>query len=368
MGCSSCFDVSSNSRDPDAWDHPHHSPFMTTTPVEQPTCHRPRPSEDPLPRQDTVKLTLSQKMIPWATLCLEERGTTTYVALHSKRVTVGRDTNASARVLAAAASLDHCTLVHSPEGVLFRDHSDVGTTVNDEFVRQGIRHVKLPLTLLIGAPPTAARITIVPAPVLVSDKYTMDTRLGEGATAVVWRGTTRDGLKHAVAVKELKCWAVRKPDMVKRFANEVHVMKRLCHANIVHIEAAFLDTAPAIVMEWVDGETLTSAVNRGIPDRQVPVIFRQLLLAVAHIHSIMIVHRDIKPANVLLDKQGVLKLADFGLAKDLGLGRCTEHAGTPLFMAPEALNPPRDGYGTPVDMWGCGQVLHFMSLIPMPDA
>ena len=122
----------------------------------------------------------------------------------------------------------------------------------------------------------------------------------------------------------------------------------------------FVETTTLIVMEYVSGGTLTEAVQRGLPDARKPEVFRQLLLAVAYVHAQNIVHRDIKPDNILLTEAGDVKLADFGIAKIVETELRWTFVGTPLFIAPEVLGASVESYGTPVDMWACGIVLHFM--------
>ena len=231
--------------------------------------------------------------------------------------------------------------------------------------------------LKIGTPPNDAVITIVSSRIPVSAVYELGGIIAEGGSAEVRRSRPKkethtdntpddsmtDDSMTDVAVKQMKLFFVGKTETAAAFANEAHVLKRFHHTNIVRVFAAFIDTAPSVVMEFVDGGNLTSAVSEGATKGREPAIFRQLLLAVAHIHEHRVVHHDIKPDNVLLDRKGVVKLADFGLARCLrDVGPRTVPLGTLWFTAPELLTIGQPGYGTPVDLWACGLVLRFLSV------
>ena len=328
-----------------------------TSSTESVSRHSPMDSTGGLQRQDTVALTPADKKVPWATVCLVEHELNVFVQLYDNDVTFGGGQEAVVRVHDAAAAAIHCTLRRTPEGVLVQDNSETGTIVDDELVHHGSRRTKVPLTMRIGA----TELTVNP-PTGVSDLYTTKAYLGQGATAAVWKCESCDGKNRTVAVKQVLHHGIGDPRVLAAFANEARTLSRLNDANIVGVEALFLGVSPAIVLEHVAGESLAKAIDRGIPKAQAPAVFRQLLRAIACLHTNQIVHRDVKPANVLLDTHGVVKLVDFGLARDITLGLCMAPAGTPLYRAPEVYDPTGRGYGTSVDVWSSGMVLHEMSV------
>jgi serine/threonine protein kinase len=119
-----------------------------------------------------------------------------------------------------------------------------------------------------------------------------------------------------------------------------------------------------LAMEYMDGGSLQHRLDS--PDVQAsgmanPSVLRQVALGVtsglAHLHSRSLIHRDIKPANVLLSAAGNVKVADFGVAKDLSSGKnlADTFVGTFLYMAPERIEG--EEYGAPADVWGLGMTL-----------
>lgn len=134
-----------------------------------------------------------------------------------------------------------------------------------------------------------------------------------------------------------------------RFVEEAHIAARLNHPNIVTIYAAdMFDGTPAIIMELIDGMTLSDLLESGPVDPDFArSILNELLDAVGYAHSCGIVHRDIKPDNVFIDRSNHVKLADFGIARleDPGRQRKTVIGtvmGTPGYMSPEQAQGVRE--------------------------
>ena len=182
--------------------------------------------------------------------------------------------------------------------------------------------------------------------------YVLKGELGRGAMAVVWRAWDPN-LEREVAVKE-PLFDQRLPENVieemgRRFVAEGRAAARLNHPGIVSIYAADVwDGRPAIVMELVNGETLTSLLKGGpLSPPEALAVLDQLLDAVGYAHERGVIHRDIKPDNVFVTLDGAIKLADFGIAHVDGTASTATLAGTvlgtPGYMSPE------QAAGAPVD-------------------
>jgi serine/threonine-protein kinase CHEK2 len=118
-----------------------------------------------------------------------------------------------------------------------------------------------------------------------------------------------------------------------------------------------------ILMELMDGSLADMFSKTYFNEDTLQLLAYEMLLALDYLHSKNIIHRDVKPENILTASCSIasvkFKLADFGLAKILGLSR-TAHTlcGTPLYNAPE-VNETRAGYTTKVDIWSLGATLYF---------
>ena len=164
-------------------------------------------------------------------------------------------------------------------------------------------------------------------------KYERISVLGRGVSGIVY--LAKDTLlNRQVALKEVD---VQAGDL-RRFLEEARVMDRLRHPNIVRVNGIDrIEDKGVIDMEYVRGrnlqETLRAEGPLSIP-RSLDIGI-QILDALEYAHSMQTVHRDIKPANILLGKDGVVKLADFGLAEILATNAYSCGAGTYAYMAPE---------------------------------
>jgi serine/threonine protein kinase len=180
-------------------------------------------------------------------------------------------------------------------------------------------------------------------------RYSVQAQVGLGGMGTVYRGTQLS-LGRPVAIKVLRVSDGYDFAFEDRFRREARAMAALNHPNIVaiydygHLGAEFL----YFVMEYVDGTDLGEIMRLG---RMTPELALQLLPQICagleYAHSKGIVHRDIKPANIMLTRQGEVKIADFGLAKDVArtASIATEThmvMGTPEYAAPEQFNAHRE--------------------------
>jgi tRNA A-37 threonylcarbamoyl transferase component Bud32 len=172
--------------------------------------------------------------------------------------------------------------------------------------------------------------------------------LGQGGMGAVYKARHRK-LDRLIALKVLPAQSGRDPAFAERFTREARALARLSHPHIVAVhdfgEAAGLFY---LVMEYVDGVNLRQAQAAGrLRPQQVLPLIGQICEALQYAHEQGVVHRDIKPENILLDRQGRIKIADFGLAKLLGHGPALtltgsqQVMGTPHYMAPEQMDHPQ---------------------------
>jgi hypothetical protein len=181
---------------------------------------------------------------------------------------------------------------------------------------------------------------------LLAGRYRVIERVGSGGMAIVLLAED-ERLGRRVAVKRLH--AESPEDTAARFRREAKLGASLNHPNVVSVyDIVTDDEGVLIVMEYVDGETLRAAIDRGPvePGRAIEIL-RGLAAALDHAHGEGIVHRDVKPANVLLGADGVtVKLADLGIATAVEGTRITMSGtvlGTAAYMAPEQLEGHKPG-------------------------
>lgn len=164
-------------------------------------------------------------------------------------------------------------------------------------------------------------------------KYERIGVLGRGVSGIVYLAKDTM-LNKQVALKEVD---VQAGDL-RRFLEEARVMDRLRHPNIVRVNGVDrIDDKVVIDMEYIRGLNLqeTLRAEGPLPIERALDIGIQILDALDYAHSMQTVHRDIKPANILLTREGVVKLADFGLAEILATNAYACGAGTYAYMAPE---------------------------------
>jgi eukaryotic-like serine/threonine-protein kinase len=215
-------------------------------------------------------------------------------------------------------------------------------------------------------------------------RIVIDARIGEGGMGVVWRawvfrapGTAGAGAPEPVALKVLRPQAMLRPGVRDLFLREAAALERLSHPNVVGFQELFEHEGSLVLaIEHVEGDTLEGIIARhvararlagpsglpGMPLLRAWYYFQQLLGALAAIHALGIVHRDVKPSNVLIRRDGLVKLGDFGIVRLAGApgSVATQELapGTGVYMAPEqVLSLPVDGR---TDLYSAGIVLYEM--------
>ena len=172
--------------------------------------------------------------------------------------------------------------------------------------------------------------------------------LGQGGMGVVYKAR-QIALDRFVALKILPPEVGRDAAFAERFAREARALARLNHPGIVAVhDFGQVDGLFYFVMEYVDGANVRRLMQSGgLPPKEALAIVPQICDALQFAHDEGIVHRDIKPENLLVDKKGRVKIADFGLAKLLGIAAedfnltgTRQVMGTPHYMAPEQIEKP----------------------------
>ena len=200
-------------------------------------------------------------------------------------------------------------------------------------------------------------------------RYRIQRIIGLGGMAVVFEA--EDLLMHrTVAVKMLKEGVGDDATSVKRFINESKAVSMLSHPNIVSIyDVSVREDLKYIVMEHIRGITLKNYMSRKgkLPVREAVSFTEQILRALDHAHSKGIIHRDIKPQNIMLLKNGMIKVADFGIAKLPSAETVTvtdKAIGTVYYISPEQAS------GKPIDprsdLYSVGVMLYEMVTGTLP--
>lgn len=180
--------------------------------------------------------------------------------------------------------------------------------------------------------------------IILGNRYQLQDLIGVGGMAKVYKATDRL-LQRDVAIKILKDQYAEDDEFVKKFSNEALSAARLTHVNIVSVYDIGEDLIEGkkihyIVMEYVNGETLKDLIDRKkiISNHDIIDYSIQISQALNQAHSSNIVHRDIKPQNILMDRYGLLKVTDFGIARvstNATITYTSSILGTVHYISPE---------------------------------
>ncbi|KAJ8544093.1 hypothetical protein K7X08_028604 [Anisodus acutangulus] len=208
----------------------------------------------------------------------------------------------------------------------------------------------IPKEVLVGLVPKTA------------DSYHKLAKVGQGTYSNVYKAKDRKTGK-IVALKKVR-FDTSEPESVKFMAREIIILKRLDHPNIIKLEGlatSRMQYSLYLVFDFMESD-LTKLVNRTegkLTEPQVKRYMEQLLSGLLHCHERGILHRDIKGSNLLIDKNGMLKIADFGLANFYQTKTkrpLTSRVVTLWYRAPELLLGSTD-YSVGIDLWSAGCLL-----------
>src|SRR5216110_1971220 len=196
----------------------------------------------------------------------------------------------------------------------------------------------------------------------VAGRYSLERELGRGGMGVVYLAR-EVRLDRPVAIKLLPPSKASDPKLRERFLREARTAAKLSHPNVIPIHAVEeIGEFVFFAMAYVDGETLTERVGRRGPlaPSEASRVLRDVAWALAYAHGQGVVHRDVKPDNILMENNGRVLVADFGIASvvaSAGALTTGEVVGTPEFMSPEqALGEAVDARS---DLYSLGIVGYF---------
>ena len=190
------------------------------------------------------------------------------------------------------------------------------------------------------------------------DDYELGERIGVGTVGAIFEARHKLTGKQ-VAVKLLSPAVSKNQIVVSRFAREMMILEKLSHPNILgYFGGGNHDGQLFFVMELVRGGTLKEMLAKSgtLSWQETVEVTRQLAAALQHAHNHGIIHRDLKPGNVFITEEGILKLGDFGIARDTHEQDLTDPGltvGTYAYMAPELVRGEQDVTGQ-VDLYALG--------------
>lgn len=195
-----------------------------------------------------------------------------------------------------------------------------------------------------------------------ADSFEKLDKIGQGTYSNVYRARDLDAGK-VVALKKVR-FDNLEPESVRFMAREIHILRRLNHPNIIKLEGLVtsrMSCSLYLVFEYMEHDLAGLASHPGLKftEPQVKCYMQQLLRGLDHCHSRGILHRDIKGSNLLIDNNGILKIADFGLASffDPRQSQPLTSRVVTLWYRPPELLLGATHYGTAVDLWSTGCIL-----------
>ncbi|GMI85323.1 hypothetical protein like AT1G53050 [Hibiscus trionum] len=195
-----------------------------------------------------------------------------------------------------------------------------------------------------------------------ADSFEKLDKIGQGTYSNVYRARDLDQ-KKVVALKKVR-FDNLEPESVRFMAREIHILRRLDHPNVIKLEGLVtsrMSCSLYLVFEYMEHDLAGLAAHPDLKfsESQVKCYMQQLLCGLDHCHSRGVLHRDIKGSNLLIDNNGILKIADFGLASfyDLHQNQPLTSRVVTLWYRPPELLLGATYYSTAVDLWSTGCIL-----------
>ena len=196
---------------------------------------------------------------------------------------------------------------------------------------------------------------------IIKERYEIVEILGEGGMAFVYKARDKQ-LQRDVAIKTLKPNYVNQEKFVDRFRREAQTAANLNHPNIVQIFDWGIEDEPYFVMEYIEGNTLTSIIsgNRTVGLNDILYIGSQVANGLKEAHKHGLVHRDIKPGNIMITPDGKVKVTDFGIVslqnEESDITKTGAVLGTASYISPEQAQGKAVSFES--DLYSLGTVLY----------
>lgn len=175
---------------------------------------------------------------------------------------------------------------------------------------------------------------------VISDRYELIERLGQGGMGTVYKVLDHE-LDRVIALKTIRADLASNPGVIRRFKQEILLARQVTHRNVIRIfDFGVAQGLRFITMEFFEGENLMSRLRRvgKVSPNEAVAIIRQICEGLQAAHSEDVIHRDLKPHNILINGQNEIRIMDFGLAGSFdapGVTRTGVLVGTPDYMSPE---------------------------------
>ena len=204
-----------------------------------------------------------------------------------------------------------------------------------------------------------------PMNMILADRFLVMEEIGHGAMGTVYSAVDLEMNRRKVAIKMPAAMLARSDAAVSALREEARVAMKLSHPNIITLRA-FAKAAQGVfvAMDYADGSTLQEVLSSSGPMDE--ALVRKTLLPIAkaldYAHSRKILHRDVKPTNIVIDKRGISRIMDFGIARAVkdSLARMTGHSSSSTlpYMSPEQVkgyppSPSQDLYGLAATAYEC---------------
>jgi len=192
----------------------------------------------------------------------------------------------------------------------------------------------------------------------IIENYRFESIIGKGGMGVVYRGYDLK-LDRPVAIKIMNVQIADVQRFVERFRREAKNQAKLIHPNIVTVYGFIEDEGIlGIVMEYVEGEGLDRLIRRQgrLHPYDAVYVTKQILSGIGYAHSKGFIHRDIKPSNIIINKEGIAKIMDFGISKSFfekGVTKTGAKVGTVYYMSPEQIRGERVTHHADIYAIGC---------------
>ena len=196
-----------------------------------------------------------------------------------------------------------------------------------------------------------------------ASRYEIIEELGKGGMGKVYRAEDKK-IREEVALKLIKPEVASDKETIERFGNELKMARKIAHRNVCRMyDLGEEDGTHYITMEYVPGEDLKSSMRRMglLSAGKTLFIAKQICEGLAEAHRLGVVHRDLKPQNIMIDKEGNVRIMDFGIARTLkskGMTGAKVMVGTPKYMSPEQVEAKTIDQRS--DIYSLGVILYEM--------